>query len=446
MTNANQTQQQALKEGMRAVSRTRSKGSPKIGVDEFMALAERFGFSSDTLTRMRALIDGEDLGSGPFLAHYCSGLEESRVQAFERTARKVFGAPYAIGTSSGTGALHAAMVAAGVERGREVICPAIGFYATAAAVVLAGGIPVFCDVDGSLGMSAKALRPLINSRTVALAPTHVMGNVCAMDQILDVAREHRLRVVEDCAQACGARFGGQFVGTLGDFGCFSISAYKIFGGGEGGLVLTGTERDADRVNAMVEGGGLWRPQRFAPPRYEGELLVGSNYRMSELEACIDVVQLEKLESTVERFRDVKRWVTERLWHFEGIDPQLRPDPMGELGYQLRFFPSTEESAFLIAEALKAAGVHASTRAKRGTPDWHIYHYMYPLHGLKPEPPSSARHTYFKGACPNADDLYERMVSVPLNQWYSEEDSADVAQRINTVLSAHCPRVTTGPAW
>ena len=106
---------------------------------------------------------------------YYSDLAETKVQAFERVARETFGTQYAIGLSSGTAALNSAFTAVGVGPGTEVICPAIGFFATAAAVVFARGVPVFCDVDDSLHMDPAKIEALITERTVALAPTHVMG-------------------------------------------------------------------------------------------------------------------------------------------------------------------------------------------------------------------------------------------------------------------------------
>ncbi|MDP6357527.1 MAG: DegT/DnrJ/EryC1/StrS family aminotransferase, partial [Planctomycetota bacterium] len=151
-TTDRQTEQLALQGGMKAVSGIEGKGEPKIGAEEFMSIAERFGLSEETLAKIRDAVEAEDWGGGPFLANYYCGLPESRVQAYERTARELFGSPFAIGVSSGTGALHSAFVAAGVKPGTEVICPAIGFYATAAAVGMAGGVPVFCDVDNSMTM------------------------------------------------------------------------------------------------------------------------------------------------------------------------------------------------------------------------------------------------------------------------------------------------------
>src|SRR5512146_2042547 len=120
-----QEQRLALQGGVRAVSAIEGRGKPKIGPEEFMSVAERFGLSAGALEKIRAIVEAEDWGDGPFLANYYSGLPETKVQAFERAAREVFGARYAVGVSSGTGALHAAFVAVGVGPGTEVICSSI---------------------------------------------------------------------------------------------------------------------------------------------------------------------------------------------------------------------------------------------------------------------------------------------------------------------------------
>jgi dTDP-4-amino-4,6-dideoxygalactose transaminase len=266
MANERARQKLALQGGLKAVTRIEGVGQPKIGTEEFMSVAERFGFSAETLAKIRAAAEAEGVGEGPFLANYYANLPETKVQAFERIARETFGVKHSIGVTSGTAALHAAFVAAGVGPGTEVIVPAIGFFATAAAVVQSKGIPIFCDVDESLSMDPKKIESKITKRTVALAPTHVMGSVCDMGAIMRVARKHRLKVVEDVAQSCGGKFRGRYVGTFGDLGCFSISAYKIVGGGEGGLVLTNSKRLWERAQQLAECGGLWRPNRFAPPR------------------------------------------------------------------------------------------------------------------------------------------------------------------------------------
>ncbi len=448
----------ALQGGMKAVTQTEGRGKAKIGIDEFMSLSARFGISAPTRRKIRRLLQAEKLGDGPFLANYYSGLRESKVQAFERTAREIFGAKYAIGTSSGTGALHAAFVAVGVGPGSEVICPAIGFMATAAAVVMAKGVPVFCDVDESLSMDPSKIEDVITQRTVAIAPTCIMGSAPDMAAIMKVARRHKLKVVEDCAQSVGGQFKGRYLGTFGDAGCFSISAYKIVGGGEGGLLVTNKLRCWQRANQTIECGGLWRPQRFALPRYEGELFCGTNYRMSELEAAVDVVQLRKMRATVQRFRKVKRRVLERLGTYREIVPQKLNDPDGEVGYLLRFFPQTVKLAERMTTALKAEGVSCSTRGRNGRPDWHHYYYMYPI-VLRRGPTSDncpfqcplylergGAASYARGDCPVADDLFDRMVTVHLNQWLTAQDCRNVARAMSKVLSAYCSPDPKAAPW
>ncbi len=437
MTKHRKDQEIALQGSMRAVTQISAKGEPKICIEEFMALCKRFGFSRKTLGKLRAVVSEEDWGEGPFLANYYSGLKESCVQAFERTAREVFGARHAIGTSSGTGALHAAFVAVGAGPDTEVICPAIGFIATANAVSLTGATPVFCDVDESLQMDPRKIQALITKRTVAIAPTHVMGGVCKMDAIMKVARAHNLHVVEDCAQSCGGQYKGRYCGTIGDVGIFSISAYKIVGAGEGGLILAKTKRLWERASQVVEAGGLWRPSRFAPPRYEGELFTGTNYRMSELEAAIDVVQLRKLPATVKRFQTVKAAILKRLHRFSGITPQILNDPEGEVGYTLRFFPDTIERGQRIVFALDDRKVQASMRGRKGADDWHCYSFMHPM---------TLQYGMRRGDCPVADDLFDRVISIPLNQWYTPADCRTLSSRINEALSTCCTPDPDGKAW
>ncbi len=451
-------QQQALQGSIKAVTRIERRGKPKIGKAEFLSVAERFGLSRKALKAIGAILDEEDWGEGPFLANYYANLKETKVQALERIAREIFGVRHALGVSSGTAALHSAMVGVGVGPGTEVICPAIGFFATAAAVVAAKGVPVFCDVDESLHMDPRKIEALITDRTVAIAPTHVAGGVCDMDPIMRIARKHKLRVIEDCAQSCGAKYKGKYVGTIGDVGCFSISAYKIVGGGEGGLILTNNQRIWERSANLSECGGLWRPERFAPPRYNGELFCGTNYRMSELEAAVDIPQLRKMSQTVNRFRQVKRRILSRLKTFKGITPQRLNDKDGEVGYVIRFFPETFDLGKRIVKALQDRKIPAGMRGPEAGPDWHIYHWMFPI-TLKPyaDGPGCAfycplytekggRISYQRGDCPVADDLFDRMININLNQWYTAEDCREIATRINDALAECCHIDPHGAPW
>ncbi len=459
MSTHTEIQELALHGGPQAHPQAEGKSQPKIGVEEFMSIVERFGFPGTVQEEIRAVISNEDLGPGPNLAKYATSYPaQTKGEAFERLARQTFGTEYALGVSSGTAALHSAFVAAGVGPGTEVICPAIGFYATAAAVVHSKGVPIFCDVDSSLGIDPTKIESLITDRTVALAPTHVMGSVCDIAAVMEIADSHNLKVVEDCAQSPGAKFKGKYVGTFGHLGCYSISCYKIIGGGEGGLVITNDERLWERANQLAECGGLWRSDRFAPPRYEGELYSGTNYRMSELEAAVDVVQLGKLNDVVQRFHDVKMKILESLKTYKEIEPQKLNDPAGEIGYLLRFFPATLELGERIVEALNAEGISCGTRGRDAGPDWHVYSDMFPITTKTGTTPSDrpfgeqgnsatgSRIDYSRGNCPVADDLFDRNISVNLDQWYAPADCIQIAEGINKVLSAYCTEDDKATPW
>lgn len=445
--------------GTKAFPQMSGNPQPKIGIEEFMSIAERFGFTAEALERLRAAVSEADLGQGPNLAKYATAYPpQTKGAAYEALAREKFGVKYALGVSSGTAALHCAMIAAGVGPGSEVIVPAVGFYATAASVVAAKGVPVFCDVDESLGLDVEKIEDQITPRTVAIAPTHVMGSICDLGPILEIARKHNLKVIEDCAQSPGGKYRGRYVGTLGDIGCFSISAYKIIGGGEGGLVITNDDRLWERINQFAEAGGLWRPDRFAPPRYEGELFNGLNYRMSELEAAVDVVQLGKLDNIVQRFHTVKLRILRQLQSFREITPQKLNDLEGEIGYLLRFYPATFALGDQIVEALRAEGINCSMRGENAKPDWHVYADMFPI-TLKTGTVAAdqpfdqpiyqqrgGQASYAKGQCPVADDLFLRNISIPLNQWYSEQDCDAIGAGINKVLAAYCTADAQAIPW
>lgn len=441
VTMAAEANELAINGGRPAVEAFEGKDEPKIGVEEFLALARRFGFKPDAIERIAKTVSNDDLeGSGPNFAKYSSAFPKpaSGFQ-YEEKARELFDSPFALGISSGTGALHAAMVAAGAEPGKQVIVPAIGFMATGIAAALAGATPVFCEVDESLQIDPTKIEECITSETVAIAPTHHWGMVADMAPIMEIAQRHNLKVIEDCAQSPGAKYQGKYVGAIGDLGCFSISAYKIIGGGEGGLLLARDERLFERASQLAESGGLWREKRFAPARYEGELFVGTNYRMSDLEATVDLVQLDKLQSIVQRYHNNYVRISSQLQAVREITPQKINDRDGLIGYQLRFFPQTQQLREQLTTALRAEGVPAGSRGPNSGPDWHLCQDMYPL-----------IHTF--GAvtrydqCPVSTDLYHREIQISINQWWNERDCDTVAAGINKVLNAYCTASADALPW
>jgi dTDP-4-amino-4,6-dideoxygalactose transaminase len=202
------------------------------------------------------------------------------------------GVPHAIACSSGTAALHMALLACGVRPGDEVIVPSHTFASTSLAVLHAGAVPVFCDVAEDQTVAPSAIGPLLTARTRALVVVHLYGIPADMERIIPVARRHGLRVVEDCAQATGAEVQGRKAGTLGDAGCFSLSMVKhVSSGGEGGMVVTASDPIAGICRSLRNYGreraadGDWAHAR-----------VGFNYRLTEIQSIVGMNELARLDS------------------------------------------------------------------------------------------------------------------------------------------------------
>jgi dTDP-4-amino-4,6-dideoxygalactose transaminase len=389
------------------------------------------------------------------LVHYRN--DESKATKLEEQVSKLFEVKHVMGVSSGTGALHTAYVAADICCGDEVIVPGYTFMATAMAVVAARGIPVWCEIDESMTIDADDVEKRITPRTKAIAPVHMNGYVCNMKAVMDVARRHNLMVIEDCAQACGTSFGGKPVGTIGDIGCFSISSYKTTGGGEAGLVVTDDDKLFYRVQQWAEGGGLWRPDRYAPARWEGELFCGLNYRMSELEGTVALVQFGKMDAQLARWRKNKRRILAELPVYHEIQPQTIHDIDGEMGHTIGFFPETAEESERIVAALDAEGVSCGTRGQNPGRDWHIYDSVDQILQKMPATsdgcpwrcPKTGEEVpveYSPDMCPRTLDLTSRQVQVRVNQWWTESDCKQVAAAITKVFDAYYIRNTNHENW
>jgi len=212
-----------------------------------------------------------------------------RVAAFERAAAEVCGTPHALGVSSGTDALLLALHALGIGPGDEVVVPTFSFFATAGSVHRVGAQPVFADIDPvTFNLDPASLEARVTTRTRAVIPVHLFGRCADMDDILDVAARHGLRVIEDAAQAIGSEHRGRRAGSMGDVGCFSFFPSKNLGGaGDGGLV---SSRDADLHDRMhmLRGHG-------SRPKYH-HVLVGGNFRLDEVQAAVLAVKLPHVDA------------------------------------------------------------------------------------------------------------------------------------------------------
>ena len=255
---------------------------PKIGEEEVQAVVK--------VLRSGMLTSG--LGMGPM------------VTQFESNFAKFAQAKHAVAVNTGTAALHSAVVAVGVKQGDEVILPSFTFVATAEAVVLAGAKPVFADIDAkTFNLAPDAVEKSITEKTKAILPVDLYGYSADMKPLKEIASKHNLALVEDAAQAHGTTYAGKSAGAFADATCWSLYASKNITTGEGGVVTTNSDQIAETLRLIRTHG---EKAKYA------SLMLGNNYRMSEMQAAIGVVQLEKLPVFVAKRRENAQHLTRLL--------------------------------------------------------------------------------------------------------------------------------------
>jgi len=231
---------------------------------------------------------------------------------FEQEFARYCGMRYGVSTTSGTTALHLALVSLGIGRGDEVIVPAFTMVASVFAILYTGAKPVLVDCEPETwNMDVTQIEEKVTANTRAIMPVHIYGHPCDMDPILEIARKHRLYVIEDAAEAHGAEYKGKKVGGIGDIGCFSFYANKIITTGEGGMLITNKEEIAERARRLKD-------QAYFPGRRFLHSELGFNYRMTNIQAAIGLAQLERIEELVERRRRNARLYNELLKEVNGI--------------------------------------------------------------------------------------------------------------------------------
>ena len=209
------------------------------------------------------------------------------VENFEKDYAKFIGVKYAVALNSGTAALHAALSSLGLTKGDEVIVSAMSFISSATAILHQGCVPIFCDVDiKNYCMDPKSFEEKISKKTKAVIPVHFAGSSCNMTKILQIAKKHKIKVVEDCAQAHGTKFNNKTVGSFGNVSCFSFYATKHMTTGEGGILCTNEKKIRDYCRSFRNHGMVDR---------DTHKFLGYNFRMGELNAAIGRIQIKKLK-------------------------------------------------------------------------------------------------------------------------------------------------------
>lgn len=313
------------------------------------------------------------------------------IELFEACFAEFCGVKHGVACCNGTVALHLALVALGVEAGDEVIVPTLTFVATANAVTYCGATPVFVDSEPETwNLNPASIESKITSRTKGIIAVHLYGHPAKMDELKEIARRHKLFLLEDAAEAHGAIYKGQTVGSIGEAAAFSFYANKIITTGEGGMVVTDDDALAERLR-LLRGQGMDANRRYWFP------VVGYNYRMMNPAAAIGLAQLEKIDEQIEArariaalykenlrkidglsWQDEQSWARNVYWMFNVI---LEPDKwatrdeimkmLDERGIETRpvfypthTFPPYENSArankFPVAERLAQNGISLPT--------------------------------------------------------------------------------------
>jgi dTDP-4-amino-4,6-dideoxygalactose transaminase len=294
-----------------------------------------------------ALFGGKPIREKPFPPYYTIGEEEKRavmqvldtkilsyyigayreefyggpmVKKVEREWESYFGVKHAITVNSATSGLYTAIGALGIGPGDEVIVPPYTMSASASAILIYNAIPVFVDVDeDTFCINPLKIKQAITPRTKAIMVVHLFGHPADMDEIIKVAREHNLTVIEDAAQSPGALYKGKYAGTIGDIGVFSLNCHKTIQTGEGGVIVTNDSELARRLQlirnhaeAVVEGMGVTNLVN----------MIGWNYRMTEIESAIASEQLKKLNTFTQERIERADYLTEKLKGLDGITPPV----------------------------------------------------------------------------------------------------------------------------
>jgi len=415
----------------------------KLGREELEELISLWDMSPENRRKIHAVLAAEKDLRGPHLFRYY-GSKPSKVAEAEKLFGEFIGVKHTLAVNSCTSALVAAFRALGIGMGDEVIVPAYTFFATASTVAACNAIPVMADVDDTLTLDPKDVERRITKRTRAIAVVHMRGAPGQMDEIMKIARKHKLAVVEDVAQACGGSYRGKMLGAIGTIGCFSFDFYKILNCGEGGFVTTDDEWLYTRATSWHDTAACWRPDRYAAERREGELFCGENYRMSELQGAVALAQIRKADRFLKGYRTSRDRILGALRLPDGIALRRLADPEGDTGLCIIFYMPDVERTKRALKALKAEGVPAGGIYDAQIKDWHIYTHWEHVLDLKSVArdglpwtgvPRAELPRYSKTMCPKALDYLSRAITIDVNWAYTAGDCKRIAAGLNKVLRA-----------
>ena len=350
------------------------------------------------------------------------------------------GAAYCQLTSSGSTAVSTALASCGVGFGDEVIVPPFTYIATIEAVIYAGAIPVFAEIDETLNLSPEGIAAVITPKTKAVLLVHMCGAIGKIEEIMALCEKHNLLFIEDSAQALGASYKGKMAGLFGLMGCYSFDFFKIVTCGEGGAVVTNNKQFYLNADMITDHGhdhiGNNRGMEQHP-------VLGTNYRISELHAAIGLAQMRKIDALLEIQKKNKETLQAVLSKFPEITFRLIPDEAGDSATFLSFFLPDEATTRKCIAAFAAAGLDAIQY-------WYdnMFHYYRNWDHMKALKATNklAIHSlespqdYSTIQFPVSDNLMSRCLSMVIKVSWTEEQLSDrctkLEKALSEVLSAH----------
>lgn len=397
-------------------------------------------------TKKLALLGGEPARKKPFPSWPCLGQEEinaaievirkghlssfaappsdlflggKKIREFESNFAEYHGIKYAISVNSATAGLHVALSAAGIGPGDEVIVTPHSFTASATCVLMQNAIPIFADIDlGTYNIDPEEIKKKITPQTKAIIMVHLLGNPAKMDAIMEVAKKNNLIVIEDCAQAIGAKYKNVLVGTIGNIGVFSFNEPKHLSTGEGGMIITNNDELAEKCRLVRNHGEALNTGK--KERSYLSAMIGYNYRMTELTAAIGIEQLKKLDKFNEGRIKNARYLTSQLAGIDGLRLPTETEITKHVYYFYGIFYDSKKVGIpreMFIRALKAEGIPCYG----GTPH-PLYKnpiFLYKKGYGKTKCPFECRYypgnvDYTKVKCENAEKLcYEHAVWITI---------------------------------
>ena len=366
-----------------------------------------------------AVLRSPDLSLGPKLVE------------FELSFAKYIGTKRAVAVNSGTSGLFLCMLALGIGQGDEVITCPFTFIASATSIMMAGAKPVFADIDPvSLNIDPAKIESKITNRTKAILPVEVFGNPTGLDKVCSIAQKYNLKVIEDSCEALGSALHGKKVGTFGTMSVFGFYPNKQITTGEGGMILTDDDNLADIcVSLRNQGRALKRPKTQDPRLKTNEswLLhdrLGYNFRLSDINCALGIVQLSRIEQTKAKRRQVAQWYREMLADDDRLIVPVEPDDCDISWFVFivrlanRFSPQQRDR---ILQAMKNTDIQ-------------VGNYFPPVHL---QPFMVERFGYKCGDFPIAESVSERTIALPFYNNLTKDQIATVCRTLRKVLDSVC---------